>query len=92
METFKIMGCNRKNMFTRVPLRFILSSDHEIGLHRLFISVHGVHITTAIVIKIKGSTEMAMRLAYTGLILSLSTIQSRFKAISVDEPTASVDS
>ena len=79
-------------MFIRVPLRFILSSDHEIGLHRLFMRVHRVHITTARVIKIKGSTDTAIRLAYTGLILFLLTIQSRLKAISVAEPTESVES
>ena len=89
MDTFRIVGCNRNNIFITVPLIFNLYSDHEIGLFRRFIIVHKVHITTASKLNIKGSTEIPIRLAYIGLTLFLSTIQSRFNAISVPDPNFS---
>ena len=49
-----------------------------------------VHITTVITLKIIGNTAIPIRLAYTGYILLLLMIQSKFSAISELEPALSV--
>ena len=49
-----------------------------------------LHITTIITLKIIGNTEIPIRLAYTGYIVLLSIIQSKFNAISELEPALSV--
>ena len=86
---YQIAGCNKNRIFTIVPLIYNRYFVQVIDFLQHFIRVH---MTTVIALNIIGKTEIPIRLAYTGYILFLLIIQSKFNAISELEPNFSYES